>query len=93
MVFSKQHEDITISVNGEAVEQVSTFQYLGTIVTSGNYDIKREIRSRIEKARQAFWNMKNFFTGSELNIDLRMRMIRCYVFSTLLYGEVTNIEV
>lgn len=31
--------------------------------------------------------MKHFFTRRELSLELRMRMIRCYIFSTLLYGS------
>ncbi len=85
MVFSKHPENIVIKVKNEIIEQVPSFRYLGTVITD-SCDIKREIHGRIEQARRAFLNMKNFFTRPELSLALRMRMIRCYVFSTLLYG-------
>jgi len=31
-------------------------------------------------------SMKTFFTRSDLSLQLRIRMVRCYVFSVLLYG-------
>ena len=85
MVFAKHPVNVTIKVKNETIEQVPTFQYLGTTLTE-TCSTKKEIYGRIEQARRAFWNMKNFFTRSELSLELRMRMIRCYIFSTLLYG-------
>ncbi|XP_071580242.1 uncharacterized protein [Temnothorax nylanderi] len=85
MVFSKTHVHAHLIIKGATVEQVSFFKYLGTIMTS-LYDPKKEIRSRIEQARRTFTSMKTFFTRSDLSLNLRVRMIRCYIFSTLLYG-------
>ncbi|XP_071577336.1 uncharacterized protein [Temnothorax nylanderi] len=85
MVFSKTHVHTHLIIKGATVEQVSSFKYLGTIMTS-LYDPKKEIRSRIKQARRTFTSMKTFFTRSDLSLDLRVRMIRCYIFSTLLYG-------
>lgn len=61
------------------------FKYLGTIMNE-TCDGNREIRSRIEQARSTFLSMRNMFRRSELSLDLRLRMLRCYVVSTLTYG-------
>lgn len=67
------------------IENVSAYKYLGTWIEQSG-DQTREIRTRIEIARSTFIKMKKLFTSRDINIELRMRMLRCYVFSTLLYG-------
>jgi len=85
MVFSKHPVTLTLRVSDENIEQVSSIKYLGTILND-NGNINQEIRSKIEQARRSFLDMKNVFTRKELNLDLRVRMLRCYIFSMLLYG-------
>ena len=85
MVFSKHPVTLTLRVSDENIEQVSSIKYLGTILND-NGNTKQEIRSRIEQARRSFLDMKNVFTRTELNLDLRVRMVRCYIFCVLLYG-------
>ena len=45
-----------------------------------------EIRKRIKKAKCAFNKMKNFLTNSKVSTETRRRFVKCYVWSTLLYG-------
>lgn len=85
LVFAKTHINANLLINGNKVEQVNIFKYLGTIVNN-QCDPKKEIRSRIEQARRAFANMSKFFIRRDISLELRMRMIRCYIFSVLLYG-------
>lgn len=86
LVFSKTNIIANLSINDILVEQVNSFRYLGTIINN-QCDPKIKIKARIEQARKTFINMKHFFTRRELSLELRMRMIRCYIFSTLLYGS------
>jgi len=44
-----------------------------------------EIKSRIAMAKTAFNKKKNIFT-SKLDLNSRKRLVRCYVWSTALYG-------
>lgn len=45
-----------------------------------------EIRSRIEQVRTTFMRMKEVFCKHNLNMDMKMRMVRCYIcLSVLLY--------
>ncbi|KAL1447433.1 hypothetical protein WDU94_013960 [Cyamophila willieti] len=85
MTFSKKFKITNITINNLAIEQVHNFKYLGTNITE-NTSSETEIKSRIEQARRAFTNMKNFFVRNDLSLGLRIRMIRCYIFSILLYG-------
>ena len=49
---------------------------------------EKEIR-RIEIARSSFENMSKTLTSRSIDIELRLRLAKCYVWSTLLYGSET----
>lgn len=85
MVLSKTPINVAISINGNIIEQVTNFKYLGTIVNQ-HCDKTKEIKSRIEQARKIFTTMRNFFVRPDLSLELRIRMLRCYVLPVLLYG-------
>ena len=44
-----------------------------------------EIKSRIAMAKAAFNKKKNLFFTSKLDLNLRKRLVRCYVWSIALY--------
>lgn len=44
-----------------------------------------EIRCRIEQARTTFLKLRKFLTNRKLDFKLRYRMVKCYVWSVLLY--------
>ena len=77
---------VNILVNGETLEQVDKFRYLGQRTTEdGRSDT--EVKCRIEIARAAFVKMKDVFTSRFLSLGLRKRLVRCYVLSTFLYAS------
>ena len=87
MILSRK-SDIPRSDNfldGEKLEQTNQFDYLGSLVTS-DCRCDKEIRRRIVLAKKAFTDKKNKLTDKKLNIKLRIRLLKCYVWSTLLYG-------
>jgi hypothetical protein len=47
-----------------------------------------EIKSRIAKAKAAFNRKKNPF-NSKLKLNLRKKLVKCYVWSMALYGAET----
>ena len=52
-----------------------------------NHD--KEIRRRIGIARTAFDSMAKILTWRNISIELRSRIAKCYIWSTLLYGART----
>jgi hypothetical protein len=48
----------------------------------------REIKSRIAMAKAAFNKKKIFFT-SKLDLNLRKKLVKCYIWSIALYGAET----
>ena len=78
---------LKIIIEGQRVEQVTQFKYLGSIVSSDGY-CEKDIRSRIAMGKQAFTNKRRLLT-STLNLDLKKRIIKCMVWSVALYGAET----
>ena len=74
-----------ITINGETLEQVSNFKYLGTIITEEG-SCEKEINTRIAMAKQAFSTHWILLT-SGLNLHLKKRIVKTMVWSVLLYGS------
>ena len=87
MVFSKASQIPTcnINVHGKILEQVHSFVYLGSQFTS-DARCEKEIRRRIGIAKSAFTSMSNVLTSRDIHMTVRIKVLRCYVWSTLLYG-------
>ena len=94
MGMTKRTEQLRVEahVNGEAVRQVSSFRYLGSLISEdGRCDA--EIKSRIAMAKSNFGKMRRILTNLSLGMNIRLRLLKCYVWSTLLYGcEAWNIS-
>ena len=76
---------VRVNVRGRNIKQVENFKYLGSII-SENTNCEKEIKTKIGVAKTAFGKMKKMLTNIPMNMDLRLRLLRCYVWSTLLYG-------
>jgi Reverse transcriptase (RNA-dependent DNA polymerase) len=85
IVTKKINAHVNIKIGNNNIEQVTSYKYLGTWVQQ-NWNHRKEILARIEYARAAFIKMKKFLTCPDLNLELRLRFTRCYIFPILLYG-------
>lgn len=87
MVISRKNSPKTnLTANGIRLQQVDSYKYLGsTIDCKGDNSV--EIRARIEQARTAFRKMSKVLSCKNFSLNLRLRLLRCYVFSVLLYGS------
>ena len=87
MRISRQPSPVTIMIDQKQLENVECFKYLGSMLTNdGRYT--REIKSRIAMAKAAFSKKKTLFT-SKLDLNLRKKLIKCYIWSMALYGAET----
>ena len=88
MVFSKAKVNpaCSVSVHGNVLGQVQLFVYLGSLFTSDARSDK-EIRRRIGIEKSTFTSMMNIIlTARNIGIAVRLRVLKCYIWSTLLYG-------
>jgi len=87
MRISRQPSTVTIMMDQKQLENVECFKYLGSLLTKdGRYT--SEIKSRIAMAKAAFSKKKTLFT-SKLDLNLRKKLIKCYIWSMVLYGAET----
>ena len=81
MGVTKRRENLPVNVHIEG----TILRYLGSLVCEeGRCD--KEIRARMAMAKSNFGNMRKVLANMSLDIQLRMRLLRCYVWSGLLYG-------
>ena len=95
MLMSRDHDRdrreginrrVNIMVNGQKLEQVQKFKYLGQWITEdGRCNL--EVKTRIEIARSAFTKLRNILTSKGLSLSLKKRLVHCYVLSTFLYAS------
>ena len=87
MVVTKKNDipRCNIHVNGNILQQVDRYNYLGTVITSDGRCLE-DIRTRIAMAKVAFSKIKNILTNKKMSIETRKRVLRCYIEPVLLYG-------
>jgi len=78
-ISQKENNKLKIHVDGQQVEQVIQFRYLGSVLSEDGYCTK-QICSRIE--------MEKLFTGT-MNMELKTRVTKCLVWSVALYAAET----
>ena len=87
MLISKKAESVPINIiiNGERLEQVDSFKYLGSLITK-DARCEKEIKTRTALAKMAFGKVRPLVTNTSISLNLRKRFIKAYAHSTLLYG-------
>lgn len=78
---------VRVVLEGQELEQVEKFKYLGVWVTSDGRS-SAEIRCRIAVAKAAYTGLNKLLTG-KLSKSLKKRIVKAVVWSTLLYGSET----
>jgi hypothetical protein len=85
MVVSREEgRAVNIVIDGQKVEQVATFKYLGAVMTENGTCIE-EVKARIGMAKQAFGKIKELVT-KRLKRELKKRMVKTLVWPVALYG-------
>jgi hypothetical protein len=87
MRISRQPSPVKITIDQKQLDNVESFKYLGRILT--NYRrCTCEIKCRIAMAKAAF-NKKSTLYTSTLELELRKKLVKCYVWTIALYGAET----
>ena len=63
------------------------FKYLCSLLTNDGRSTC-EIKSKVTMAKSAFNKKKTLFTGT-LDLNLRKKLVKCYIWSIALYGAET----
>ena len=75
----------SITMYGETLEQVTSFKYLGSMITSdGTSD--REVQSRINAATSCMARLKSIWKSKDITVKTKIRLYKALVLSILTYG-------
>lgn len=87
MGLTKRNEDmpINITLEGTQITQVNRYIYLGTAITTDGRS-GDEIVRRIGITKTTFNKMKKLLTNMSISMQTRLRLLKCFVWSVLLYG-------
>jgi len=87
MVLNKRTEIpcSNIFLDGEKLGQINQFNYIGSLVTSV-CRCDKEIKRRTVLAKKAFTEKRTILADKKLSFKLRLKLLKCYVWSILLYG-------
>ena len=90
MVVSKKPNSpkINIAIDGQHIEQVTSYMYLGSLITEDGR-CEKEIKRRIIIVRTRFTNMRTLLSCRGINLKTRLRATKCYIWPTLFYGAET----
>ena len=84
MIISRQPSPVIFMIDQKQLEKV---KYVGSMLTEDGR-CTCEINSRIAMGKAAFDKKKNIFT-SKLDLNLRKKLAKWYVWSLALYGAET----
>ena len=74
-----------IAVNGQKLETVTSFKYLGSVITDEGS--KPEILSRIAQTTAALTRLKPVWNDRSISLSPKIRLMRSFVTSIFLYAS------
>jgi hypothetical protein len=81
-------EELNVMMNGEVLEEVSCFEYLGACVTA-NGELSEEVKMRVRKGHQAWGALKTVLGNRCVSMNAKRRLYESVVVSSVLYGSET----
>ena len=73
-------------IDGETVETVSDFIFLGSKVTSDG-DCSHEIRRCLLLGRKVMTNLDSIFKSRDITLPTKVRLVKAMVFPVVMYGS------
>ena len=72
-------------IDGETVETVSDFLFLGSKITADG-DCSHEIKRRLLLGRKVMTNLESIFKGRDISLPTKVRLVKAMVFPVVMYG-------
>ncbi|KAG1654298.1 Kelch-like ECH-associated protein 1 [Nymphon striatum] len=87
MTISKKQQppNCKLTIGEKSIEQKDKFNYLGNFLTADGKS-KTAIRTPIAMAKNKFQSMKQILTNRNLSNQLKIRLLKCYIWPVLMYG-------
>ena len=72
-------------VDGETVETVSDFIFLGSKITA-DHDCSHEIKRRLLLGRKVMTNLDSILKSRDITLPAKVRIVKAMVFPVVMYG-------
>ena len=72
-------------IDGETVETVSDFIFLGSKITAGG-DCSHEIKRHLLLGRKVMTNLDSIFKSRDITLSTKVRLVKATVFPVFMYG-------
>ena len=72
-------------IDGETVETVSDFIFLGSKITAGG-DCSQEIKRHILLGRKVMTNLDSILKSRDITFPTKIRLVKAMVFPVVMYG-------
>ena len=72
-------------IDGETVEMVSDFVFLGSRITADG-DRSHEIKRRLLLGRKVMTNLDSIFKSRDITLPTKVRLVKAVVFPVVMYG-------
>ena len=72
-------------IDGETVETVADFIFLGSKITSGD-DCSHEIKRRLLLGRKVMTNLDSILKSRDITLPTKVRLVKALVFPVVMYG-------
>ena len=72
-------------INGETVETVADFIFLGSKITA-NVDSSHEIKRRLPLGRKVMTNLDSILKSRDITLPTKVRLVKALVFPVVMYG-------
>ena len=74
-----------MQIDGEKMETMADFIFLGSKVTEDN-DCSREIKRRLLLGRKAMTNLDNVLKGRNITLMTKVHLVKALIFPAVMYG-------
>ena len=72
-------------IDGEAVQTVSDFIFLGSKITADG-DCSPEIKRRLLLGRKVMTNLDSIFKSRDITFSTKVRLVKAMLFPVIMYG-------
>ena len=76
---------ISWQIDGETMETVSDFIFLGSKITEDS-DCSHEIKRRLLLGRKVMINLDNILKGRDITLPTKVHLVKAMVFPLVMYG-------
>ena len=73
-------------IDGETVEAVSDFTFLGGSKITADGDCSHEIKRRLLLGRKLMTNLDSIFKSRDITLPTKFRLVKAKVFPVVMYG-------